>query len=228
MGIDHRLRLWLLLSGLVAVAACFFDKSVCHLMGAMSPSESLVFYRNLTDIGKAELYFKLSLIAWIVFGLSSEITNCKDLRRQLLEQSHEAWFALITLINSGLITVALKFIVGRTRPHVSQSCSHHEFQMFSFDHLFQSFPSGHTQAVFTFAFLLSRRFPPMRYPAIIFAMLIAGTRVSRNVHFVSDVIGGILVASVGLVLTEWIFNEYKFASPVRFDRISAHWAGLFG
>lgn len=96
----------------------------------------------------------------------------------------------------------IKNKVRGSRPDVESHFANWIFRPFNFDHLFQSFPSGHTQTVFTFAFLVVMRSKSLRIPAFIFAALVSFSRILRNVHFLSDVMGGILVAWLGLQLAQ--------------------------
>lgn len=58
-----------------------------------------------------------------------------------------------------------------------------------------SFPSGHTAAGFLMAYILSHFFPHLFWPMYIWAGLIGLSRVLLRVHFVSDVLAGVLLGT---------------------------------
>ncbi len=191
-----------------ASATLNFDTKLCLALEGIPRTPLFDFYRDLTDLGKAYLYLLGSLAAWIALVFVAR-ASAKDRMRNLAnEWAKFAGFCFLTFVTTGLLVDVLKALIGRARPSSNLACSAMELSPLSFDHLFQSFPSGHAQTVFTFALLVSARKPEWRLGAILFAILIAGTRLARNVHFFSDVLGGIAVALVGLWLTQRLYDEY--------------------
>lgn len=111
-----------------------------------------------------------------------------------------AWAAGITMAGSGAINWVLKHLFQRARPDVGQSA----VQVSGF-----SFPSGHTSAslaIYGFACYLLLRLLPARWHAAcvaVTAALVVAIGVSRillQVHFLSDVLAGLLVSALWLVL----------------------------
>lgn len=93
-----------------------------------------------------------------------------------------------SLIAAGVITPALKSIVGRSRP--SQSERNYEFI-----HKGDSFPSGHTTQAFAVASVIAAHYDSLWVDALAFG--IAGTvgyaRIMNGAHFTSDVVAGALI-----------------------------------
>lgn len=93
--------------------------------------------------------------------------------------------------------VCLKNLVHRTRPYIVNENLH---VLINFPHDY-SFPSGHTCASFAVATVIFCLLPK-KYgvPAIIFASLIAISRLYIGVHYLTDVLGGLFVGvTVALV-----------------------------
>lgn len=79
----------------------------------------------------------------------------------------------------------MKYIFGRTRP------LGHQTYLGEID---SAFPSAHTAGSFVAAFTLSYFWPAWSAPFFVLASLIAFSRIYLELHFLSDVMGGILLA----------------------------------
>ena len=113
--------------------------------------------------------------AFATYGLGKLFSNpgVADLGRHLVRAQ----------IVTQTLTQAVKLAVGRERPDGS---SH------------KSFPSGHTSGTFATATVLQRRYGwKVGAPAYAVAGYVAGSRLSENKHYLSDVIFG---AAVGIMV----------------------------
>ncbi len=101
--------------------------------------------------------------------------------------------AIASLFAAGIITPALKEIVGRSRPH--QSASGHDFSPFSGA---ASFPSGHATEAFAVASVVASEYssPWVKGVAYGLAGLVGVARVERDAHYVSDVLAGGLIGTL--------------------------------
>ena len=116
----------------------------------------------------------------------------------------------ITIVTSVLIEVAivngfLKNVIARTRPY--ETCNE---LLPAIDVLSDySFPSGHTALAFALAFVFYRHLPQkFGVPALIIASLVGLSRVQLGVHYLSDVIGGIICAYIAVRIAEFIIQRY--------------------
>ncbi|MCX7954656.1 MAG: phosphatase PAP2 family protein [Bacteroidales bacterium] len=116
------------------------------------------------------------------------------------------------IIGSGsvfLTTQGLKFIIKRERPYVQYNFIEKVGNDYGF-----SMPSGHTSQAFFLAFNVS--FYSSKWyiitPSVLWASLIAYSRMHLGVHFPSDVLVGIILASAISVVTHSYFNNrfYKY------------------
>ena len=96
----------------------------------------------------------------------------------------------------GLVRL-LKIFLGRVRPEHGS-----EFTFFSFDNRYNAFPSGHAadafvSGVFLYYLLKLSKYPESRFLPLIYAFLIAVSRVLVNVHHPSDVVAGTAIGVLG-------------------------------
>lgn len=147
--------------------------------------------------------FFLGITFW-----SSEIIIFFFLTSLFLWQEHKRrWiFPLwLTLSISTFVCFILKYSIHRLRPYqlnlvdtltILQEKSH---LIWSF-----SFPSMHSLIAFCAVPILSKEFPKFKYIWILFASLIAFSRVYFGLHFLSDVIaGGIIGYLIGFIIVEF-------------------------
>ena len=117
---------------------------------------------------------------------------------------------LVQLLTSGIIQI-LKFIFGRTRPYhyIAQNIISNSFTFFNFEYNFVSFPSGHSAGIFALVAILFYLTKNTLYKKLLllFAILIASTRIILNVHFLSDVIFG---STIGFLISNYLFLKLYY------------------
>ncbi len=105
---------------------------------------------------------------------------------------------ICSLVLVRIVVETAKFLIGRARPFVAPLPE--PFLTFAGPTLqndFHSFPSGHATNAFAVAAVVSIFFPPFFRPTLIWAILVALSRVTLNQHFVSDVVAGGLLGYCG-------------------------------
>ena len=164
------------------------------------------FFVNITEIGDSLWFFILSFLGFVTsyFLLKSKIKSkfIQNLKNFFL-------FLFTATLLTGFLTQLIKHIVGRPRPNYSLEKDFFGFEFFSFESSLHSFPSGHTSTIFVVAFALSMLTPKIRIYYILFALIVGLSRVIVGAHFFSDVIGGIIIALIGIKLTLLIFKKFK-------------------
>ena len=168
-----------------------FDLNILLYVQENFRTETLTFWmRHITNLGSV----LLAIIAiWLII---------KGSRKERL-------FGVITVV-SVLIEVAivngfLKNFIARPRPYDVSAELLPAIEVLS-DY---SFPSGHTALAFALAFVFYR-YLPKKYgvPAIVIASLVGLSRVHLGVHYLSDVIGGIIFAYISERIAEYIVQRY--------------------
>ncbi len=123
-----------------------------------------------------------------------------------------------TIIASGLITPALKYTLGRSRPN--QGKSTHKFSPFSGD---DSFPSGHATQAFALASVIADHYDPLWIKIVSYgtASMVGYARLEQNYHFASDVLTGAIIGIfVGRTVVSFNTQKrYEIAPLVGTDTI---------
>ena len=173
-------RIWLLIltmGGVLVLTSLFFlDQRVAQYFGSPEMVQVWLFHRNITNIGEAGVYLVLALL-----GLS-----IKKFRKK-------AAYFLACMLSTGIVIHILKFSFGRARAHKFPDHDPFIFEPFNFHHHFQSFPSGHSQTVFTIASFISFLYPKSTLWVMTVALYLAFTRAVTLAHFVSDVWAGAFI-----------------------------------
>lgn len=125
------------------------------------------------------------------------------------------YYYLLAALFNFLEVRLLKFLSGRPRPFFTLDVR----LPLSVDQLRDgSFPSGHALTTFTLAILLGHHFPKTRWPALLLAALVSGSRVYTGVHYPSDVICGAVLGwltASGIIRIARQFGHEKELPPTR-------------
>jgi undecaprenyl-diphosphatase len=110
---------------------------------------------------------------------------------------------LVFLLARGLVTETIAFFYGRPRPFETGLASLYTHGGAD------SFPSGHTVAMFGFAFVLYAWNKKAGRYAFVLAALSGVSRAIAGVHWISDIVGGFLVAwIVYVLLRKFVFRKF--------------------
>jgi membrane-associated phospholipid phosphatase len=110
-------------------------------------------------------------------------------------------FIFVSIAYSGILINVIKILLGRARPHVADSLMLPELHPFAVSGSWHSSPSGHANTVFAIAFAVGFLVPRLRGYLIVLAAGLAFCRVLQFRHFISDSLGGALLA---LATTLWL------------------------
>lgn len=159
----------------------------------------------------------VALFAWLTaFGDPQTLIACGLVAAAMLlatQRSAMLFGLLLTVGGSQLATLLGKYIIDRPRPALSTA----------FEAMTPSFPSGHTTgavAVYGFiAYMLARiaRNPRLRFEVVFAAAtlmgLVALSRIVIGVHYVSDVVAGMVNGAfwvlAGVAVSEWLSRERR-------------------
>ena len=121
------------------------------------------------------------------------------------------WLWLLAVVQIGgasLCATPLKYIFGRYRPNVYFSAGDFGWIFFRSGYSMNSFPSGHTTTAAAVAAVLCLRFPKWKLLWILLPVIVGAGRVIALAHYLSDVMGAVLL-TVPIVLAMEYFVRYK-------------------
>ncbi len=101
----------------------------------------------------------------------------------------------VSFLSAGILVYVLKILIARPRPLLSL-----------IEELDYSFPSGHATIMFALLPVFLSSFKEYRYYWLVLALLISFSRIYLGVHYLSDVIGGIIL---GLIVGTNIIKIFK-------------------
>ncbi len=189
--------LWLIT--LILLSMAFIDQRLLlFLKPRVPPYYEIIHF--ITDLGDAGYLIFGSLFSFIItrYGIMIYVAagDFKWLRK-LRKFSRASLHLFYSLLFCGILTILLKFLFGRMRPYGSDTFDPFTFVPFNGSHVYQSFPSGHTQVVFclfAITWIYYRKYAPYVF---IFSFTIALTRPMVFNHFFSDLIFGAAVGFFG-------------------------------
>ena len=169
------------------------------------------------NISKLKNLFLDEVFLGITF-ISSEIIIFFSLTSLFLWQEHKRKWILplwLTLAASAIISFLLKVAVQRLRPFqqdlvsIPEILASRSYEIWNF-----SFPSFQAMLVFCALPIISKEFRKIKWAWIIFAFLVAFSRVYFGLHFLSDVIvGGVLGYLIGVLVIR-LEEKKKFGEKI--------------
>ena len=109
-------------------------------------------------------------------------------------------FLFLAIGAPSLFDTIIKRMIGRARPLVGGSLDPYLFSPFNWTTDYASLPSGHATTAFAVLAAFGTLWPRGRTVFLIYALLIAASRVAVTAHYPSDVLSGALVGVVGALL----------------------------
>lgn len=198
----------------VVVSIGFFDKPLTIWLHENISQTDYGFWRSVSKIGNATIWYILGIgmlatsevrrrMAWTLAGAAERMRHVR------------AWgFMVLSMLLSGALIHLLKFTSGRIRPEdmLNTDTPLYGFYPFSGE---QSFPSGHSQAIFSAMVALGILFPRHRWWFIGIATMVAFSRVATYQHFLSDVIAG---SAIGTLVTLGLARRFSKKASLRLGK----------
>jgi membrane-associated phospholipid phosphatase len=160
---------------------------------------------------------KYGQMAFIGLGSSYALYGVVKKNRKIIDTS---WLMAESFFFTRIVTVAVKWSLGRARPYAGEGANSFHFLSFSGKEEYKSLPSGHASGIFSLMTVLARQYDHwwIKFPAYFFAFSVGFERIQSNDHWPSDVlIGGLIGYSTATMLV----NKYKGEAKTGFSFVPA-------
>ena len=196
---------------MATAVALTLDQSISLWFDEPQRNAWRMFCVEITDVGKAEQWFALALLVYIICRFLIHFRPKFVNFGKIQNIRHWAAHFFLALIVSGLSVHVVKFLFGRQRPHISLTRDAFTFHPFTFDWNYQSLASGHTQTLFCVATMFATLWPKSAKWFWFLAAVFSFTRVMAIQHFTSDIIVGAMIGYYG---TKWSLLLFSSSIPI--------------
>jgi undecaprenyl-diphosphatase len=172
--------------------------------------------RILTDFGKDGYVVGLLAAVLLAVAMVSPRLGASSQSR-LLSFGNRIQFVFFAVLAPLLAGELIKWIVGRGRPFVGGKANALNFEPFAGTEAYASFPSAHAITAFALAFAVAAVWPRTRVAMIVYAVLIAATRLVLLAHHPSDVVAGALIGVIGAMLVRYWFAARRLVFAIGRD-----------
>lgn len=205
-GVRHRVRqaplTWLtvLVALFCPLSMAVVDRPLAFALKAHLGGDLEGFFKTITNLGLAEYSLVPAGLLWL--GLTCKARRCllPDQRRRWIELAWRPGYLFLAVAVTGLIENVVKVLVGRARPRLLFDTGFYGFHPFAHDWALNSFPSGHSQAIWAAMTALVVLVPRYDLLWLLVAVLVAASRVATTVHFLSDAVAGSWLGLAGAMV----------------------------
>jgi membrane-associated phospholipid phosphatase len=211
----HGLLLTTILAAVIIALMYALDAREIVLMPPRGTA-SLWPVRILTEFGKDAYVLSALGAALLVIAIIAPRLP-RNSRSLLLSLATRLQFLFLAVLVPILAGEVIKWIAGRGRPFVGGKANAFNFAPFTGTEAYASFPSGHAITAFALAFAVSALWPRARLPMMVYAFLIAISRLALLAHHPSDVVAGALIGVIGAMFVRYWFAARHLAFTIRRD-----------
>jgi membrane-associated phospholipid phosphatase len=206
--------------GLIVAAMVLIDAPTIIAVRSW-PRWIVAWFDWVTDFGTSDWFLVpiALMLAAIAAIASPALTHMSRLVLTAITVRLGFVFAAIAL--PGLVVTIGKRLIGRARPFVGGHADPFLYLPFSWTPDHASLPSGHATNVFAALVAIGLLWPRLRGVMLVYALIIAASRVIVLAHHPSDVIAGALAGSVGALLVRDYFAARRLAFAIGPDGVHA-------
>src|SRR6476660_3257955 len=201
----------------ISVAAILFlmvfvdaamTRSVAHL-----PLWVVAVFDEITEFGKSGWFlWPLGILFLVLAALPPVLTPFSQ--RVLATIMVRVGFLFTAIAVPGLFVTIIKSMIGRARPYVGGSLDPYLFSPFAWSAAYAGLPSGHVTTAFAALVAFGTLWPRARTVLLIYALLIAMSRVMVTAHYRTDVLAGAMVGIAGAAMVRRYFAQRRLGFAI--------------
>jgi membrane-associated phospholipid phosphatase len=181
-------------------------------------------FDDITDFGKSGWFlWPLGLLFLALAALPPMLTSFSQ--RVLAAIMVRIGFLFTAIAVPSLFDTIVKRLIGRARPLVGGSLEPFLYSPFVWRADYASLPSGHATTAFAALVAFGTLWPRSRTLWLVYALLIAVSRVVVTAHYPSDVLAGALVGIAGAVMVRHYFAQRRLGFAIGPDGTIHQYAG---
>ena len=208
----HAMLLTVILGASVIVLMIGLDAREIALMPPRGTPD-LWPVRILTDFGKDAYVLWMLAAGLIVIALATPLLQ-GTARERWLQLGTRLEYVLFAVLVPVLFSEGVKWVVGRGRPFVGGKANAFNFAPLTGTEAYFSFPSSHAVTAFALAFAIGAVWPRTRPWVLVYALLIAASRLVLLAHHPSDVVAGALIGVLGAMAVRYWFAARQLAFAI--------------
>jgi membrane-associated phospholipid phosphatase len=170
-------------------------------------------FDDITDFGKSGWFlWPLGLAFLALAALPPILTSFSQ--RVLAVIMVRIGFLFTAIAVPSLFVTIIKRMIGRARPMVGGSLDPFLYSPFIWRAAYAGMPSGHATTAFAALVAFGTLWPRSRTLWLVYALLIAVSRVVVTAHYPSDVFAGALVGMGGAILVRHYFAQRRLGFAI--------------
>jgi undecaprenyl-diphosphatase len=193
----------------------FVDAPISIAVGHL-PRWIIWSFDQITDFGKSGWFlWPLGLLFLALAALPRNLTPISQ--AVLAALMVRVGFLFVAIGAPGLFVTTVKRLIGRARPFVTGGTDPFVFDPTRWSEAYASLPSGHATTGFTVLAAFGCLWPRARTVCLIYALLIAVSRIVVRAHYPTDVVAGALVGIAGVLLVRRWFALQRLGFSIKPD-----------
>jgi len=181
-------------------------------------------FDDITDYGKSGWFlWPLGLLFVALSALPPVLTPISQ--RVLAAVMVRIAFLFAAIAVPSLFVTIMKRLIGRARPLVGGSLDPFLFDLFTWRVEYAGMPSGHATTAFAALVAFGTLWPRARTIFLIYALLIAISRVVVTAHYPTDVLTGALVGIAGAMMVRRYFAQRRLGFAIGLDGVIHQYPG---
>jgi membrane-associated phospholipid phosphatase len=172
-------------------------------------------FDDITEYGKSGWFLWPLGLLFVALSALPPLTPVSQ--RVLAAVMVRVGFLFAAIAVPSLFVTIIKRMIGRARPMVGGSIDPFLFRPFIWRVEYAGMPSGHATTAFAVLVAIGTLWPRARTVLLIYALLIAISRVVVTAHYPTDVLAGALVGMAGAMMVRRYFAQRRLGFSIEPD-----------